>query len=202
MNLNLAHTLRRSAANGPGERFVIWVQGCRLACHGCWNPDTWSFAKRNVRQVADLVDDIISTTGLEGVTFTGGEPFEQASALAAVGRPVRERGLSVFVFTGYKIDELVTGHHRELLAVTDVLVAGRYEEAHRTTDVPWLGSTNQEVHFLTSRYSASDMLFAPPAEVRIGKDGTLLFTGFPSVSLLESARVGNAHLEGRRDPQS
>ena len=43
MRLNLARTLPRSAANGPGERFVLWVQGCPLACPGCWNPDTWAF---------------------------------------------------------------------------------------------------------------------------------------------------------------
>ena len=73
MRLNLARTLPRSAANGPGERFVLWVQGCPLACPGCWNPDTWAFERRDLRSVEDLAAVILATEGIEGVTFTGGE---------------------------------------------------------------------------------------------------------------------------------
>ncbi|MCA9706513.1 MAG: radical SAM protein [Myxococcales bacterium] len=86
MRLNLARTLPKSAANGPGERFVVWVQGCPLACPGCWNPDTWSFAPRRVVEVAAMAEEILAVSGIEGVTFTGGEPFMQAHALAALGR--------------------------------------------------------------------------------------------------------------------
>ena len=53
MRLTLARTLPRSAANGPGERFVLWVQGCPLACPGCWNPDTWAFERRDLRSVEE-----------------------------------------------------------------------------------------------------------------------------------------------------
>ena len=184
MRLNLARTMARSAANGPGERFVLWVQGCPLGCAGCWNPDTWSFAQRDVRDVADLVTAITSTDGIEGVTFTGGEPFAQARALAAVGRGARNAGLSVFVFTGYDLDELATEPHRELLNIVDVLVAGRYVEEKRTLDLPWRGSSNQRIHFLTDRYSPSDMNGVPEVEVRIERDGSVSVTGFPDDSLL------------------
>ena len=98
MKLNLARTLHRSAANGPGERFVVWVQGCPLACPGCWNPDTWSFERRVVRDIDELAAEILSVEDIEGVTFTGGEPFAQARALAELARRVRHRGLSAFVF--------------------------------------------------------------------------------------------------------
>jgi sulfatase maturation enzyme AslB (radical SAM superfamily) len=80
MRLNLARIIQRSAANGPGERFVIWVQGCPLACPGCWNPDTWAFQKRELRDTKSVVEEILSVDGIEGVTFTGGEPFMQARA--------------------------------------------------------------------------------------------------------------------------
>jgi len=184
VNLNLARTLPRSEANGPGERFVVWVQGCPLACAGCWNPDTWSFARRDVRAVSALVADITATTGIEGITFTGGEPFSQARALAKVARSVRAEGLSVFVFTGYELGELSAEAQRALLDETDVLVAGRYVEAERVEGLPWRGSRNQRVHFLSARYGDADLAGALDVEVRIEGDGSIKVVGFPGAGLL------------------
>jgi anaerobic ribonucleoside-triphosphate reductase activating protein len=179
MRLNLARTLQRSAANGPGERFVLWVQGCPLACPGCWNPDTWAFERRELKTVDELADTIMATEGIEGVTFTGGEPFAQARALAALAGRVRAAELSVFVFTGYELDELTLPAHRALLALTDVVVTGRYVEAERKEGLVWRGSANQRVHFLSNRYGPSDMVEAPEMEFHIDKDGALAVTGFP-----------------------
>ena len=196
MRLNLAHTLPRSEANGPGARFVVWVQGCALACPGCWNPDTWSFARRDLRETGEVAAEIAATTAIEGVTFTGGEPFDQARALAEPGRAARDLGLSVFVFTGYDLDELTTPAHRALLDVTDVLVAGRYVEAERAEGLAWRGSTNQRVYFLTERYGVADMMVAPELEIVLGPDGSLLVTGFPGRAFvsgkIDLARKGAA----------
>jgi anaerobic ribonucleoside-triphosphate reductase activating protein len=180
VRLNLARTLPRSAVNGPGERFVVWVQGCRLACPGCWNPDTWAFERRDLRSVDDLAASILTTEGIEGVTFTGGEPFAQARALAALAERVRAAGLSVFVFTGHDLDELTRPEHRALLAVTDVVVAGRYVEAKRANGLVWCGSANQRVLFLSDRYSPADMENVAEVEFHLGSDGTLTVTGFPT----------------------
>jgi anaerobic ribonucleoside-triphosphate reductase activating protein len=180
MRLNLARTLARSAANGPGERFVVWVQGCPLACAGCWNPDTWPFERRDLRSVNDLLAEIRGTDGIEGVTFTGGEPFAQARALTLLATQVRSSGLSVFVFTGYELHELARPEHRALLAVTDVLVAGRYVEAQRATGLAWRGSANQRVHFLTDRYGPGDLDAVAEVEFHLSGDGTLTVTGFPT----------------------
>jgi len=177
MALNLARTLSRSAANGPGERFVVWVQGCPLACPGCWNADTWSFGRRHVVQEDALVEEILATDGIEGVTFSGGEPFMQARALARVAARVRAAGLSVFVFTGYAREEL-TGRHAELLAHTDVLVSGRYREELRVAGLPWRGSTNQQVDFLTNRYGPEAMGGGAEVEILLGPQGATV-TGFP-----------------------
>lgn len=185
MRLNLARTLPRSAANGPGDRFVIWVQGCPLACPGCWNPDTWSFQRRILRDTAELVREIVTVGGIDGVTFTGGEPFTQARALAEVGRAVRKAGLSVFVFTGYNLDELTSAAALELLAVTDVLVSGRYLASARQHGLTWRGSSNQEVHFLTDRYSRADMDQSPETEIRIEAGGQITVTGFPTEEFLK-----------------
>ncbi|MCX4242519.1 4Fe-4S single cluster domain-containing protein [Paraliomyxa miuraensis] len=188
MRLNLANTLRRSAANGPGERFVVWVQGCPLACPGCWNPDTWSFDPRRMVEVNAMAEEILAVQGIEGVTFTGGEPFIQGRALASLGRIVQDAGLSVLVFTGFERAELVGHARQELLEVTDVLVTGRYSQAQRTTEQPWRGSSNQQVWFLTERYSASDLGHTATAEVHLAADGSVLLTGFPPDAL----RAGEA----------
>lgn len=187
MRLNLARTLQRSAVNGPGERFVVWVQGCSLACPGCWNPDTWAFERRNLQSVDDLTDSILATEDIEGVTLTGGEPFEQAKALAELAKTVRAAGLSVFVFTGYDLDELTHTEHRALLEVTDVVVAGRYIDEQRVSGWAWRGSANQRVHFLSERYSLTNMKVVAEVEFHLEKDGTLTVTGFPTLSgLLQS----------------
>lgn len=190
MRLNVARTLRRSAANGPGERFVVWVQGCPLACPGCWNPDTWSFARRDVRDVEGLVDEILGVTGIEGVTFTGGEPFAQARALAEIAVRVRGAGLSVVVFTGYAPHELDGTDARSLLAHTDLLVAGRYLEDERAEGLPLRGSRNQGLHFLSDRYAPADVLGSPDAEIHLGPDGSITVTGFPCSALMGSEPAG------------
>lgn len=189
MRLNLARTMPRSAANGPGDRFVVWVQGCPFRCPGCWNPDTWDFGRRDLQAVEDLVERILATRGIEGVTFTGGEPFAQARALADVARAVKVAGLSVFVFTGYDLEELTQPDHLTLLAASDVVVAGRYVEQRRAVGLPWRGSANQRVHFLTDRYSPGDMENTPEVEFYLEADGSLTVTGFPS-----SWGIGNPSL--------
>jgi len=185
MLLNLARTIPRSAANGPGQRFVVWVQGCAIRCPGCWNPDTWDFETRQLRDTAALADEILDTSGIEGVTFTGGEPFHQAGALVDVASRVRAAGLSVFVFTGYELDELTRADHRELLALTDVLVSGRYVQALRSFDSEWRGSTNQRVHFLSARYTEVSIAGSPRVEFHLAPDGQLAVTGFPLPQFLD-----------------
>jgi anaerobic ribonucleoside-triphosphate reductase activating protein len=183
MKINVARTLARSSVNGPGERYVLWVQGCPLGCSGCWNPDTWSFERKQLREVQEVIADILGTPGIEGVTFSGGEPFVQARALAQVARAVRQKGLSVFIFTGYRLDELTSSHHRDLLGLTDVLVDGRYVESFREPGLIWRGSTNQRVHFLTDRYGPPNTLDVPEMEVFLDTNGAMTFTGFPRMRL-------------------
>lgn len=180
MRLNVAHTIARSAVNGPGERSVIWVQGCPLACPGCWNPDTWSFKPRDLRDVDELTQEILATPDIEGVTFTGGEPFAQAEALTEIASAVRAAGLSVFIFTGYELDELCSAAQRTLLANTDALVTGRFRAKLRTESLALRGSSNQQVHLLSSRYGPSDLEAVPVAEFHIDATGGVVATGiFP-----------------------
>jgi anaerobic ribonucleoside-triphosphate reductase activating protein len=189
-DLKLAGFLSRSTVNGPGTRAVIWVQGCPIRCVGCFNPQSWPFSPAQSVSVSGLSDRILALDGIDGVTFSGGEPFAQAGALATLGELVKERGLSVVTFTGFSYREITRKHRpswQRLLAVTDLLVAGPFIKELRCED-PLLGSSNQELIHLTGALLSS---FSPAGggraqtEVTISPDGSLTTTGFPEPGFME-----------------
>ncbi len=176
----------RSRANGPGARFVIWLQGCTLGCAGCFNPATHPHAGGTLRPVADLLDEIKEAAeryGIEGLTLSGGEPMQQAAAAAALLAGARALGLSTLVFSGYtreEIAELPDGP--AALASLDVLVDGRYRSTERLGE-GLRGSANQRILLLSARYTLADVEATPVAEIRIGKDGELVLTGVNPLKL-------------------
>ncbi len=190
--------IANSTANGPGERVVVWVQGCSLACSGCWNSETHPFVKDKDMLISELADWILNQN-VEGVTFSGGEPFQQAPALELLISFIKERRpeLSIGSFTGYTLQELRDGKfnwwHPELrtmipgdaklsnsiLKQMDFIIAGRYNQLQRCDDKPLCGSRNQEVHFLSARYNLKD-LHANIVEMVVDPEaGLVQITGFP-----------------------
>jgi hypothetical protein len=110
-HLMLVHSmLPLSAINGPGERAVVWLQGCDLRCAGCWNPSSHIFDTGHDRRrpVEEVGAWILACPGIEGVTFSGGEPFQQAPELRQLCEYIRKRkpALSIGVFTGYTLGEV------------------------------------------------------------------------------------------------
>jgi anaerobic ribonucleoside-triphosphate reductase activating protein len=84
--LNIMGYVDQSEVNGPGRRAIIWVQGCQRECPGCFNPASWSFELNQLISVESLVQQILRNPRNQGVTFSGGEPFWQAPALADLAR--------------------------------------------------------------------------------------------------------------------
>lgn len=180
--VNVALIIPKTEAEGPGERFAIWVQGCPMRCPGCCNPEMLAFTQKQPTSAEELVQQALSA-GVEGVSFLGGEPFAQAEGLSYVAKEVRSRGLSVMVFTGFTLAELKAKEDpwvEALLSSTDLLVDGRYIEAQRTNARRWVGSENQVMHFLTDRYHPSDPRFsaANSLEIRLTSKG-ITINGFP-----------------------
>jgi anaerobic ribonucleoside-triphosphate reductase activating protein len=180
--LNVALIVPATEAEGPGVRFAIWVQGCPLRCPGCCNPEMLGFQRREAMRASAVARAALGAS-VEGVTFLGGEPFAQALGLAAVARAVRAGGLSVMVFSGYTLPELRASPEpgvAELLAATDLLVDGRYQEARRTPARRWIGSDNQVMHFLSERYDPGDPRFRGPNQVELRFDGrSVTLNGWP-----------------------
>ena len=184
--LNVSATLPLSHANGPGCRAVIWVKGCSLGCAGCYNPDTHLHTPKHLVPASELAEWASSIKGIEGLTFSGGEPFEQAGAVAEVIRLARKSKpeLSVFIFTGYSLDELSSSDDagvNSLLERVDMLSAGRYESTMRDSTLLWRGSANQNLVYLTDRYSqemeSKWILESPIEEIHL-KDSEIVRTGF------------------------
>jgi anaerobic ribonucleoside-triphosphate reductase activating protein len=170
-------------AEGPGERACLWVQGCPIRCAGCAVPWTWDPRGGEWMDVRALAEQILAGPPIEGVTFLGGEPFEQAAALAELGGILRGAGLSVLTFSGYTLERIRRADRADwnaLLGVTDLLIDGPFVRARLDLSRPWVGSANQRYHFLTGRYRhlEPELTSIPQRlEVRVHPDGRLEING-------------------------
>lgn len=186
--LNVAGFLAKSDVNGPGTRAVVWVQGCPRHCEGCFNAAFQPFTPAEIIPVTELAARILAITGIDGVTFSGGEPFAQAGPLAALAEQIRARGLSVVTYSGYTTDELAAGTDPAwpaLLAATDLLIAGPFVAARARPD-PLRGSSNQEVIPIGTRLLPAHIpcSYGTTAEFTVARDGTITASGFPPGAIL------------------
>lgn len=182
--LNVAHIRRRSRVNGPGVRSVVWVQGCTICCPGCFNPDTHPHKPVKLLDPRQLAEELLAIPDTEGITLSGGEPFEQAEACAILTETIRKAGPSVMVFTGCPYEHLQESEDpsvQRFLASIDLLVAGPYVERLKIDVDRWRASSNQQILALTDRYA--DLVksgLSEEAVVEVSADGGVLsFTGFP-----------------------
>lgn len=147
MELKIAGIVNDSIVDGPGIRFTIFTQGCPHRCEGCHNPQTHDFDGGEIVDTEELLKKIKGNPLLDGVTFSGGEPFCQAQALAALGREIKKIGLNVITYTGYSFEELYENRYRngwiELLKITDYLIDGRFILAEKDWHIKFRGSRNQ-----------------------------------------------------------
>ena len=181
--LNIMGYLNRSEVNGPGCRAVVWVQGCWRECPDCFNPASWSLAVNQLVSVKELAERILSEPANQGVTFSGGEPFLQAPALAALAKQIKTAGLNVMSFTGYTLSELRSPNApkgaEDLLDQLDILIDGPYVSALaiHAPNSP-VSSRNQRLHVFNPAFADKIDWASDQTEIHILKDGTRVFTGF------------------------
>jgi anaerobic ribonucleoside-triphosphate reductase activating protein len=175
--------LPRSRANGPGVRFVIWSQGCALACPGCFNPETHPSEPphgepRTAEALASMV--LAQRHSIEGVTLTGGEPLEQPAAVAAFCERIKAGSdLGIVVLTGFTRREIAADPGREhAVRNADMVIAGRYN-AGRHLGRGLRGSANKTYWARTARYSPADFETVPDVELILAPDGSMTITGLP-----------------------
>ncbi len=181
--LNTMGFIENSRVNGPGCRAVLWLQGCVRACPGCFNPSSWSFEANQLRSVEDILTQILANPQHDGVTFSGGEPFWQAKALAKLAQQVKAQGLTVMSFSGFTLAELQSEQappgSQDLLAQLDILVDGPFVESLATHDPECpVASRNQHVHVFNPDLQSSINWASNQVEIHILKDGTRIITGY------------------------
>ncbi len=181
--LNIMGYVDESEVNGPGCRAVIWVQGCLRECPGCFNPASWSFEIDRLISVDALVQQILSNPRNQGVTFSGGEPFWQAAALADLARQVKAAGLNVMSFTGFTLEQLRSEQGpagaEELLEQLDILIDGAYVQSLAVHSPDSLvSSSNQRVHLFNPAFQDRLTWASDQMEIHILKDGSRIFTGY------------------------
>ena len=138
-------------ALGPGRRIGIWLQGCSIRCPGCMSRDTWAAARKTI-SVAALLEAIAPCLGdADGITISGGEPFDQPAALLELLRGLRSvaGNLSVLVYSGLAYARLQV-RERRVLSLVDVLISEPFVAA-QAVSAPLRGSANQRVVCLTPR---------------------------------------------------
>jgi anaerobic ribonucleoside-triphosphate reductase activating protein len=186
--VQVAETCVGTRALGPGLRSAVWVQGCPFRCPGCIAPD-W-IPQRPARGVLpeDLAAELLADPAVTGLTFSGGEPMAQATALAAVIRSAR-RGRDVTLISELRRRPPDSGVG-ELLAQTDVLIDGRYV-ASRNDNRGLRGSDNQRVHLLTGRLAgAYEGLAGGPrlTEIRL-RERSAMLVGVPDRAAADAFEV-------------
>ncbi len=158
--LRVAGLVEDSIVDGPGLRLSVFTQGCPHHCPGCHNPQTHDPAGGRDCALEEIVRRLDDNPLLSGITISGGEPFLQGEACAALAREAHARGLNVWTYTGYTYEQLLVMSESDagvaaLLAETDTLVDGPFILAEKSLDCPWRGSRNQRLIDLASRRSAA-----------------------------------------------
>ena len=147
--IDLYGMVNDSIVDGPGLRFAVFVQGCPHHCPGCHNPDSHMFGAGTPTEPEEILERIRKNPLLDGVTFSGGEPFCQAQELAALGKKIKAMGLHLISYTGFTFEYLYARRtengYGELLNVLDVLIDGKYVEELRSLELRFRGSSNQRI---------------------------------------------------------
>jgi anaerobic ribonucleoside-triphosphate reductase activating protein len=191
--LGIARFIERTQALGPGLRAAVWFHGCSFACPGCIAEEMNQSSEFERISPRELAGRVAAIEGIEGVTLSGGDPFDQPlDALVDFLRELRAcSDLSVLCYTGRTLEQLRRGTHRNLqehaLEYVDILIDGLYVQSLNDGTV-WRGSSNQRVHFLTPRYRHLAEWVEESrnrrVEVRVLADDVIEITGIPPAGYL------------------
>ena len=151
--MKYAKIRKYDTSNGQGIRTTLFVSGCTHNCKGCFNKKAQNFnygfnwdSKRQEEFMAYVKDDKVV-----GVNMLGGEPMQQIKdndLLRLLERIKKETGKSIWLWTGYTIEEILINNNLiqlSMLSLVDVLIDGRFEEDKKDLKLKYRGSSNQRV---------------------------------------------------------
>lgn len=166
MLFRLAGEIKHSLVNGPGIRYVVFFQGCPHHCEGCQNPETHDISGGMEADTNDVMERIRKAKFLDGVTLSGGDPLMQPEACGCIARAVHEMGLSVWVYTGWTMDDILRDtRKKEALSYVDVLVDGEFVSALQGEVPLFRGSTNQRFIDVQKSLSTNQVVEVRPEDI-------------------------------------
>ncbi len=180
---------------GAGRRVGIWFQGCSIRCAGCISVDTWAKKTADI-SVSELVAQIEPwLMACDGITISGGEPFDQVNALLALVAGLKQKtAKSILVFSGYDF-ETIQPLMRQADHGIDALVTGPYKLNHGQTMV-LRGSDNQQLHLITPLGRKEFSCFERKRnkqdlklDMMYDADGSIWFAGIPEHNDFQKLRT-------------
>lgn len=162
-SIRMYGTVDDSIVDGVDLRFGVFVQGCAHHCPGCHNEESQDYDGGYLTTTDQLEREIIASHR-RNVTFSGGEPFDQAEALLELAQNLKSKGFNIWIYSGYLYEDLLKGRKgkgaQKLLELCDVLVDGPFVQSLHSYDLRWKGSSNQRVIDLAkTRRQGSVVLF-------------------------------------------
>lgn len=146
MTVRIQDILFETMMDGEGLRTSIYFQGCKHHCKGCHNPQTWDMNGGHEVEI-DYLLDLVKDDNFADVTFSGGDCFYQIDAAVELARRIKEEtNKTLWVYTGFLYEDILKDESlSRLLPYIDVLVDGPFMVEHKTTEIPFVGSSNQRV---------------------------------------------------------
>ena len=149
MKVNLAGILPNSLVNGKGLRKVLFAQGCKHHCFQCFNEHTWPFEGGTQFDCDDIINETKKETYLEGITFSGGDPFYQAASFAYIAKNLKDM-FSIWCYTGFTYEQILEmsktqPEYMDLLQNIEVLIDGKFEIENYDQSLAYRGSSNQRL---------------------------------------------------------
>ena len=148
MKFRIYGTAEDSIVDGPGIRYVVFVQGCPHHCEGCHNPESHPFDGGREAETAEIIAAMKANPLLDGLTLSGGEPMCSPEACTELALAAKEAGMNVWCYTGFTWEYLLADRdpaRMALLRTVDVLVDGPFVLAERSLELKFCGSRNQRL---------------------------------------------------------
>ncbi|WDV97971.1 4Fe-4S single cluster domain-containing protein [Brevibacillus parabrevis] len=180
-SLRVHEICKQSRVNGPGNRAVVWVQGCSIGCRGCFNPNTHPDKQDGRLYEPDSLGQELGRLPVDGLTVSGGEPLDQPEQVRRLVQSFRQvHSGTVLLFTGYTAEAILRCEEkRKALLLFDVAIAGPYQAQ---SEEIWHG---KKLIVLTNRITPEELIPQRKVELVQG-ESSLHLTGFPTANIQSS----------------